>query len=118
VSLSHIPEIPHSRIWLGATYHPEQWPEERWPDDARLMSEAGLNVVRMADCSWSALEPTAGDYDFDWLERAIVLSTSAYRRCWAPSAACAGLLVNIRTCWPGPPGARFMAERYHLCGNS
>ena len=27
-------------IHFGADYYPEQWPEERWPEDARLIAEA------------------------------------------------------------------------------
>ena len=56
---------------FGVDYYPEQWPEERWPEDARLMAEAGINVVRLAEFAWSFLEPHPGCYDFDWLDRAI-----------------------------------------------
>jgi beta-galactosidase len=66
-------ETPASRLWLGAVYRPEHWPEERWPEDVRLMIEAGLNVVRMADCSWASLEPFAGEFVFGWLDGVIAL---------------------------------------------
>ena len=29
----------------GADYNPEQWPESYWPEDVRLMREAGVNLV-------------------------------------------------------------------------
>lgn len=58
-------------FYFGVDYYPEHWPEERWPEDARLMAEAGLNVVRMAEFAWSRMEPQEGVYDFDWLDRAI-----------------------------------------------
>src|SRR5262245_1374806 len=58
---------------FGVDYYPEQWPEERWPEDARLMAEAGVNVVRLAEFAWSFLEPHPGCFDFDWLDRAIAL---------------------------------------------
>ena len=58
---------------FGVDYYPEQWPEERWPEDVRLMDEAGLNVVRLAEFAWSFLEPQPGCFDFDWLDRAIAL---------------------------------------------
>ena len=58
---------------FGVDYYPEQWPEERWPEDARLMSEAGINVVRLAEFAWSLLEPEPECFDFDWLDRAIKL---------------------------------------------
>jgi beta-galactosidase len=56
---------------FGADYYPEHWPEERWPEDARLMAEAGFNVVRLAEFAWSCLEPSDGQFDFGWLDRAI-----------------------------------------------
>jgi beta-galactosidase len=60
-------------IHFGVDYYPEQWPEERWPEDARLMSEAGINVVRLAEFAWSLLEPHPGHFEFDWLDRAIAI---------------------------------------------
>jgi beta-galactosidase len=56
---------------FGVDYYPEHWPEERWSEDARLMAEAGLNVVRLAEFAWSRMEPQEGQYDFRWLDRAI-----------------------------------------------
>ena len=60
-----------SRLWIGAAYYPEHWPEARWDEDIHLMQEAGLNVVRMAEFAWSSLEPSAGQFEFAWLDRAI-----------------------------------------------
>jgi beta-galactosidase len=53
---------------IGAAYYPEHWPKERWPEDARLMEEAGLGVVRLAEFAWHRLEPEEGRYDFAWLD--------------------------------------------------
>ena len=58
-------------FYFGVDYYPEHWPEERWPIDAQLMQEAGFNVVRLAEFAWSKMEPTEGQLDFDWLDRAI-----------------------------------------------
>jgi beta-galactosidase len=58
-------------FYFGTDYYPEHWPEERWPEDARLMAEAGINVVRLAEFAWSWMEPKKGKYDFEWLDRAI-----------------------------------------------
>ena len=55
----------------GVDYYPEHWPADRWAEDARLMREAGINVVRLAEFAWSKLEPHAGRFEFDWLDRAI-----------------------------------------------
>jgi beta-galactosidase len=63
-------------FYFGADYYPEHWPEERWPEDARLMAEAGFNVVRLAEFAWSKLEPKEGQFNFDWLDRAIEVLSS------------------------------------------
>lgn len=65
------------RLWLGAAYYPEHWPEERWSEDIRLMKEAGLNVVRMGEFAWSTLEPSAGQFDFGWMDRVIAALAEA-----------------------------------------
>ncbi len=58
---------------FGVDYYPEHWPEERWTIDARLMAEAGFNVVRLAEFAWSRMEPEEGKFDFEWLDRAIAV---------------------------------------------
>lgn len=60
-------------FYYGVDYYPEHWPEERWETDARLMQEAGINVVRLAEFAWSVTEPEDGVFDFGWLDRAIDL---------------------------------------------
>jgi len=62
-------------FYFGVDYYPEHWPEERWPEDARLMAEASVNVVRLAEFAWSLLEPQPGRFEFDWLDRAIEILT-------------------------------------------
>ncbi len=49
---------------FGVDYYPEHWPSERLPYDAKLMREAGFEVVRLAEFSWAKLEPQPGVYDF------------------------------------------------------
>jgi beta-galactosidase len=62
-----------SRLHFGAAYYPEHWSEDRWQEDIQLMREASFSVVRLAEFAWSRLEPSDGEFDFDWLERAIQL---------------------------------------------
>jgi beta-galactosidase len=59
---------------LGAAWYPEQWPEASWESDLTLMQAAGMNVVRVGEFAWSALEPSEGHYDLDWLTRAVRLA--------------------------------------------
>jgi beta-galactosidase len=56
---------------FGVDYYPEHWPRERWTTDARLMQEAGVNTVRLAEFAWSYLEPGPGQFDFSWLDDAL-----------------------------------------------
>jgi len=66
-----------SALHIGVAYYPEHWPEDRWAEDIRLMREAGLTVARLAEFAWSTLEPTEGEFHFDWLDRAISALASA-----------------------------------------
>jgi beta-galactosidase len=53
----------------GADYNPEQWPEDVWLDDMRLMKLAHVNMVSINIFSWAALEPQPGTYQFATLDR-------------------------------------------------
>ncbi|MBZ0316881.1 MAG: beta-galactosidase [Anaerolineae bacterium] len=78
-------------VLTGCAYYPEQWPKEYWPNDARMMREVGLSVVRLAEFAWDKMEPSAGVYDFDWLEEAIQILASE------------GLKIVLCTPTPTPP---------------
>jgi beta-galactosidase len=56
---------------LGVCYYPEQWPRERWPVDARLMRQAGISLVRIAEFAWAAMEPREGAFTWGWLDQAV-----------------------------------------------
>ncbi|MGW0719907.1 beta-galactosidase [Streptomyces sp. NPDC002778] len=51
-------------IAYGGDYNPEQWPREVWREDARLMREAGVNLVTVGVFSWSRIQPRPGTYDW------------------------------------------------------
>jgi beta-galactosidase len=57
----------------GGDYNPEQWPEEVWAEDVRLMHEAGVNFVTVGVFSWALLEPSEGLFEFGWLDRVLDL---------------------------------------------
>ena len=59
---------------IGAAWYPEQWPEDQWDHDLALMEAAHMNVVRVGEFAWSALEPAEGHYDLGWLARAVRLA--------------------------------------------
>ena len=56
---------------LGVCYYPEHWPESMWKDDAARMKALGIDRVRIAEFAWSRIEPSPGEYNWDWLDRAI-----------------------------------------------
>lgn len=56
---------------IGVDYYPEQWDKSMWSKDAELMSQTGVKTVRLAEFSWSKLEPWEGLYDFNWLDEVI-----------------------------------------------
>ncbi len=62
---------PPPALLLGTAWYPEQWPESRWDADLALMQQAGIKMVRVGEFAWTRMEPTEGQYDFGWLERAI-----------------------------------------------
>ncbi|MFJ7234901.1 beta-galactosidase [Streptomyces tendae] len=67
--MPNLSDVTGRRILYGGDYNPEQWPEETWPEDVRLMKAAGVNSVTLGVFSWSRLEPRPGVHDFGWLDR-------------------------------------------------
>ncbi|WP_261130859.1 beta-galactosidase [Bacillus sp. Marseille-Q3570] len=64
-------------ITIGAGYYPDHWPRERWLEDIRMMKDAGINVLRLAELSWSFLEPEEGEFDFTWLDDFMAMAGKA-----------------------------------------
>ena len=58
---------PLRGLGLGGDYNPEQWPEEVWAEDIRLMQEAGVTFATVGVFSWALLEPSrAGSSSAGW----------------------------------------------------
>jgi beta-galactosidase len=75
-------------IWYGADYNPDQWPEEIWHDDMRLMRLAHANVATLPVFSWSLLQPAEDRYDFEWLDRVLdLMAENGVYACLATSTA-------------------------------
>ncbi|WEH17749.1 beta-galactosidase [Streptomyces sp. VNUA24] len=66
-------ELKVPGIAYGGDYNPEQWPEEVWAEDVRLMREAGVNMVSVNIFAWALIEPREGEYDFSRLDRILAL---------------------------------------------
>lgn len=66
-------DATRGRILFGGDYNPEQWPEETWHEDVRLMRAAGVNSVTLGVFSWARLEPRPGEREFGWLDTVMEL---------------------------------------------
>lgn len=56
-------------ILFGAAYYDEYMPYDRIETDMQMMKKAGMNVIRIAESTWSTWEPTDGVFDFTHLHR-------------------------------------------------
>jgi len=83
--------FPFPSMAYGGDYNPEQWPEEVWQEDMRLMREAGVNLVSLGIFAWAKLEPQPGQYDFAWLDRLMDLLHAS------------GVRVDLATATASPP---------------
>ncbi len=111
------------QLYYGGDYNPEQWPEEVWRDDMRLMKRAGVNLVSIGIFGWALLQPDRDTYDFAWMDRLMDLLAEH------------GIYADLATATASPPtwmatqypdmlpmdenGARYThGSRQHYCPNS
>ena len=57
------------KLLYGAAYYDEYMPYDRLDKDVEMMKKAGINVVRIAESTWSTCEPQEGVFDFSHVER-------------------------------------------------
>jgi beta-galactosidase len=120
-------------MYFGVDYHPEHWvypyagtpeePEARWKEDARLMAEIGVNVIRMGDYVWGVCEPEEEKYDFAWLKRAMDVMASQGIEvilCTPTAAPPIWLVKKHPEILPVNEHGRRLCEgtRHHACLNS
>lgn len=60
-----------AKLWYGAAYYAEYMPEERLERDMELLTQAGFNLIRVAESAWSTWEPREGEFDFSQLLRVL-----------------------------------------------
>lgn len=58
-----------NKLLYGGDYNPEQWTEDVWREDMRLMKQANVNMASINIFSWTLLEPKPDEYHFDQLDR-------------------------------------------------
>jgi beta-galactosidase len=59
------------KLLYGVAYYDEYMPYERLDKDVQMMKAAGINVVRIAESTWSTLEPQEGVFDFSHVDRVL-----------------------------------------------
>jgi beta-galactosidase len=58
-------------LLVGAAWYPEQWDEATADRDLETMEAAHIHLARVAEFAWSAMEPSEGHYEWEWLDHAI-----------------------------------------------
>ncbi len=64
----------------GAAFYEEYMPQDRLDKDVELMQQAGINVVRVGESTWSLWEPEDGRFEFAWMDRIIDRLSRAHIR--------------------------------------
>lgn len=59
------------RLLYGVAYYDEYMPYDRLDKDVEMMKAAGINVVRIAESTWSTCEPQEGVFDFSHVTRVL-----------------------------------------------
>ncbi|MEO6005925.1 MAG: beta-galactosidase [Opitutus sp.] len=57
------------KLFHGAAYYPELWPEAEIDREISEMKRLGLNVVRIGEFAWSTMEPEEGPISLDFFIR-------------------------------------------------
>jgi beta-galactosidase len=59
------------KLLYGVAYYDEYMPYDRLEKDVTMMKDAGINVVRIAESTWSTVEPQDNVYDFSHIDRVL-----------------------------------------------
>jgi beta-galactosidase len=84
-------DLPAHPIYYGGDYNPEQWPEETWSEDVRLMRRAGVSLATVGVFAWARIQPDEGVFDYAWLDRVLDLLHEG------------GIAVDLATGTASPP---------------
>ncbi len=61
------------KILYGGDYNPEQWPEEVWEEDMRMLKLANIDILTLNVFNWAMLQPDEDTYDFSKLDKIMKL---------------------------------------------
>lgn len=60
-----------NKLLFGSAYYLEYMPYDRLKEDIQMMKDANMNVARIAESTWSTLEPEDGVFDFYYVDRVL-----------------------------------------------
>lgn len=64
-------QAPKNELLYGVAYYDEYMPYDRLDKDIKIMKDAGINVVRIAESTWSTEEPQDNVFDFSHIDRVL-----------------------------------------------
>jgi Beta-galactosidase len=64
-----------NKMLFGGDYNPEQWPEDIWLEDMRILNLADINSATINVFSWDKLQPSENEYNFEQLDKIVELLT-------------------------------------------
>jgi len=70
-SFNAYPQVKTDKLLYGVAYYDEYMPYDRLEKDVKMMKAANINVVRIAESTWSTVEPQEGIYDFHHIDRVL-----------------------------------------------
>ncbi len=110
-------------LFYGGDYNPEQWSEDVWLEDMRLMKKAGVNFVSIGIFSWALLQPDEHTYEFGWMDRLMdLLAENGIHADLATATASPPAWMAVRhpdTLPVNKQGSRYNhGSRQHYCPNS
>ncbi|HXQ80259.1 MAG TPA: beta-galactosidase [Opitutaceae bacterium] len=66
-----LPAAQPAKLYHGAAYYPELWPETDIDRDIAEMKKLGINVVRIGEFAWARMEPNEGDVSLAFFQRVL-----------------------------------------------
>ena len=60
-----------NKLLYGVAYYYEYLPYDRLEEDIKMMKAAGINVVRIAESTWSTYEKQEGQFDFSTVTKVL-----------------------------------------------
>ncbi len=65
---------PDQLMTIGVYYYPEAWPEAQWERDIANIRKLGFEYIHLAEFAWAFMEPTEGDFHFEWLDKVVAIA--------------------------------------------